>query len=153
MKFTNKLLSENRGTYTVAATNICLSFELYFKGLALLVNGEYKFVHELTILFGKLPINIQTEIRTSFEKEKVKVRGDMPIIRRLSPLPGDDDDDYDPWKSEVTLDSFLIAHNEGFVDWRYHFQPEWQKTIYADFALMVILNKVILRAVKKYTKL
>ena len=136
----------------VAAANICFSFELYFKGLTLTETGEFKKVHGLRTLFKGLPIHIQTEVKTLFEKEKVKARGDMPIIRRLSPIHVSGQDNYDPWKSEITLDSFLDAHDEGFVDWRYNFQPEWQKTIYADFSLMVILNKVICRIVKKYVK-
>lgn len=140
----------NRNVLAVAATNVTLSFELYFKGLSLVSTGKYDTIHGLAVLFQKLPLEIQAGIKFYFEKERTKARGDLPIIRRLSPLPSDHE--YDPWNSEITLNVFLATHNDGFIEWRYHFQPELQKTIYADFALMAVLNKAILKIVKKYTK-
>jgi hypothetical protein len=139
----------NSNVLAVAATNVTLSFELYFKGLSLVSTGKYDTIHGLAALFQKLPLEIKTDIKFYFEKERNKARGDLPIIRRLSPLPSNHE--YSPWDSEITLDVFLTTHNDGFVEWRYHFQPELQKTIYADFALMAVLNKAILKIVKKYT--
>ncbi|WP_439554774.1 hypothetical protein [Dyadobacter sp.] len=114
----NKLSQFNNYELAVGATDILLSFELYLKALILILTGLYVEGHHLLALFDKLPENVRNELSANFWAGKTNLRGDFPIIRRLSPVLGQQ---YDPWKNEINLRSFFEVHNEGFVEWRYQF--------------------------------
>jgi HEPN domain-containing protein len=140
-------ISSSNVPLAVAATNILLSFELYLKAIILISVGKYKSGHRLIDLFAALPAQNRILLETNFEANKSKIKTHFPIIRRLPVVSVEDT--YNPWDKNTTLFEFLSAHSDGFVEWRYCFQTEMDKPIYADFALMRVLHKSIKSLLRK----
>lgn len=126
----------------VSATNILFSLELYLKGINLALNGSFSEKHSLLFHYEQLSAQYKKTIKEEFQKRGRESEKGFPIIRRLSfiarKIPS-----YDPFKPEITIEEFLLAHNEGFVEWRYQFDQRTGEDLYADFAMMLCMTEAL----------
>ncbi|MCF2498354.1 hypothetical protein [Dyadobacter chenhuakuii] len=145
LKEAGKWQSTDNSLLAVAAANMMVAFELYFKSLILLTKGEYETGHQLKTLFQELPDEIKVTLDKKFEILKATAKGNFPIIKRNAPVYIES---YNPWTQNISLSEFLDIHSDGFIEWRYQFQTRFTKTIYADFSLMHVLYLCIVDVLK-----
>lgn len=126
----------------VSATNILLSLELYLKGINLALNGSFSEKHSLLLHYQQLSPQHRKAIKEEFQRRGREADKGFPIIRRLSFIARNTPS-YDPFKPEISIGEFLLAHNEGFVEWRYQFDQRTGEDLYADFAMMLCMTEAL----------
>ncbi len=126
----------------VSATNILLSLELYLKGINLALYGTFSEKHSLLFHYEQLSQQYRKAIKGEFQKLGKEADKGFPIIRRLSFIARETPS-YDPFKPEISIEEFLSAHNEGFVEWRYQFDQRTGEDLYADFAMMLCMTEAL----------
>lgn len=109
--------------YSSAMTvNICFAIEIYLKQLVEINNVSKPKIHELEGLFSALPDNVRTDIGKLYDEECQKSLTEYKYL---------------------SLDGCLKVFNKAFVDSRYIYEPQKNKSIPIAWKRIFVVAEVL----------
>lgn len=122
---------ERRGELAAAATSLGLAIELYLKALAIRSGKRPVKTHDLTKLFGELPLELQNSIEVGYAKFSANTSQDtisaIEMFVTTTPcLPTEAEEMA--LRRHVrdckTVRSLLESEKDAFKNWRYVYEPD-----------------------------
>lgn len=115
------------GDAQASAANRILALELYLKALLVGAGVQFPAEHDLVLLFGALPEDIQSEVETGYNERRVAADDPNAFVQivlrfQLTHTPEQTVGDLpEPKDIDRSLAGLLERNRKGFVDARYLF--------------------------------
>lgn len=120
----SQAMSNELGGIVVCAANLAFAIELYLKALLMLLDLKVAQVHNLRVLYDRIPQSVRELIESVYETawpdQARQLRGRVSITLAKGPREEPPWDDYN--KESLTLPDLLARSKNLFQSWRYIFE-------------------------------